>query len=73
MKKNRFPKGWNEARVRRLAEHYENQTEDETVAEYEAAGRIGRQTTITVPARLVPAIRKLLAHKGGVPAPTGKK
>jgi len=36
MKKNKFPKGWNEARVRRLLRHYEQQTEDEAVAEDEA-------------------------------------
>ena len=30
---NRFPPGWDEARVRDLIEHYESQTEDEAVAE----------------------------------------
>ncbi len=34
---NRFPKGWDEARVRDVIEHYESQTEDEAVAEDEAA------------------------------------
>ena len=34
---NRFPPGWDEARVRDLIEHYESQTEDEAVAEDEAA------------------------------------
>lgn len=62
--RNRYPKGWDEARVRRLAEHYENQSEDEAVAEYEAAGRGRQQTTITVPTRLVPAIRRLLSRQG---------
>lgn len=37
MKQNRFPAGWNEARVRKVLEHYEGQTEDEAVAEDEAA------------------------------------
>lgn len=36
MKKNQFPSGWNETRVRRLIEHYENQSEEEAVAEDEA-------------------------------------
>jgi len=36
-KLNRFPKGWNEARVREVLEHYESQTEEEAVAEDEAA------------------------------------
>lgn len=33
---NEFPAGWDEARVRDVIEHYENQTEDEAVAEDEA-------------------------------------
>jgi hypothetical protein len=31
--KQKYPLGWDEARVRKLAEHYDNQTEDEAVAE----------------------------------------
>ena len=34
---NRFPPGWDEARVRDVLEHYQSQTEDEAVAEDEAA------------------------------------
>jgi putative addiction module component (TIGR02574 family) len=34
---NEFPAGWDEARVRDVIEHSENQTEDEAVAEHEAA------------------------------------
>jgi len=37
MKQSRFPKGWDEDRVKRVLDHYENQTEDEAVAEDEAA------------------------------------
>lgn len=37
MKANRFPPGWDEERVRRVIKHYEEQTEDEAVAEDEAA------------------------------------
>ncbi|HSZ57792.1 MAG TPA: hypothetical protein VK797_19170 [Tepidisphaeraceae bacterium] len=36
---NRYPKGWNRAKVQALIEHYENQTEDEALAELEAAFR----------------------------------
>lgn len=36
---NQFPAGWDEARVRSVIDHYENQTEDEAVAEDEAALR----------------------------------
>jgi len=35
-KKNQaYPAGWDEERIRKLAEHYDNQTEDEQVADHE--------------------------------------
>jgi hypothetical protein len=37
MKQSKFPKGWDEERVKRVLDHYENQTEEEAVAEDEAA------------------------------------
>ena len=36
-KTTNFPPGWDEGRVRRLLQHYESQTEEEMVAEDEAA------------------------------------
>jgi hypothetical protein len=36
---NRYPKGWNRAKVQALIEHYENQTDDEAIAEINAAFR----------------------------------
>ena len=60
MKRNRFPSGWNEARVRRVLEHYERQTEDEAVAEDEATSELRGQTMMVVPMRLVPEITRLI-------------
>jgi len=37
MNKRKFPKGWDEERVRRVLAHYETQTEEEALAEDEAA------------------------------------
>ncbi len=37
MRRSRFPIGWDEERVRRIITHYEEQTEEEAVAEDEAA------------------------------------
>lgn len=34
---NNFPPGWDEERVQRLIHHYESQTEEEAIAEDEAA------------------------------------
>ena len=36
MKRNEFPPGWDEERVQKVIDYYENQTEDEAVAEAEA-------------------------------------
>ncbi len=61
MSQHRFPAGWNEERVRRVLTHYEKQTEDEAVAEDEAAFEDSTQTVMEVPNDLVPAIRELIA------------
>jgi hypothetical protein len=37
MEPNNFPTGWDEERVRQVLEHHENQTDDEAIAEDEAA------------------------------------
>lgn len=64
-KVSRFPAGWDADRVKRLIDYYENMSEDEQVAEDEAAAAEQKgQAVITVPEELLPAIRRLLAaHK----------
>ena len=37
MKESEFPPGWDAERARSVAEYYENQTDDEAIAEAEAA------------------------------------
>ena len=61
MTQHRFPPGWNEERVRKVLTHYEEQTEDEAVAEDEAAFEDSTQTMMEVPNDLVPVIRELIA------------
>lgn len=51
MSQNRFPPGWNEARVRRVQEQYERQSEAEAVAEDEAVLEVPTQPSMEVPAR----------------------
>jgi hypothetical protein len=60
--KQRFPRGWNERRVRKVLNDYENQTDDVAVAEDGAAFKANGQT---VPTSLVPEIRRLLAQRRG--------
>lgn len=65
MKQSKFPPGWDEQRVRRVLEHYEQQTDEQAVAEDEAAFEDATQTVMEVPRDLVPTIRELIAkHKG---------
>ncbi len=61
--RKRFPSGWDETRVRKVLEHYEQQTEEEAVAEDEAAFRARGQTVMVVPRRLVPEITRLIERR----------
>ena len=64
MKQSKFPEGWDEQRVRRVLAHYEDQTEDEAVAEDEAAYEDKTQALVEVPVELVATVRELIAkHK----------
>jgi hypothetical protein len=65
MNEQRFPKGWNEQRVKKLIAELDARTDEEWIAADEAAAEnADGQTVITVPTVLLPEIRKLLAsHK----------
>ena len=64
-KQDNYPSGWNEDRVRKVLEHYENQTDDEAVAEDEASFESTTETAMEVPVDLVPKIRELIAKQRG--------
>ena len=49
MKQNQFPSGWDEERVQSIIDYYENQTEDEAVAEAEAGLQDKSITLMEVP------------------------
>jgi hypothetical protein len=60
MTAEKYPRGWNQARVRRVLEYYESQSDEEAAAEIEAALE---STTMEVPVALVPAVRQLIAKR----------
>ena len=62
MKKTKFPPGWDEARVKRVLAHYEQQTEEEAVAEDEAAYELKDSSIMEIPNELVPKVRNLIAQ-----------
>ncbi len=61
MNQNKFPNGWDPARVKQLLTHYEEQNEEEAVAEDEAAFEDRTQTVMEIPTALVPLVRELVA------------
>lgn len=61
MRQNTFPPGWNEERVQKILAHYEEQTEEEALAEDEAAWEDQTQTLIEIPNELVSVVRELIA------------
>ena len=63
MTKSRLPKGWDEARINRVVEYYEAQTNDEAAAEDEAAYTATTHTPMNVPVDLVPKVPELIAKR----------
>ncbi len=63
MTQAKYPTGWDEARVKRVLDHYEQQSDEEAVAEDEAAYESTTHTAMEVPVDLVPAVRELLAKR----------
>lgn len=63
MKQTKYPAGWDEARVKQVLAHYEQQSDAEAVAEDEAAYESTTHTAMEVPVDLVPAVRELLAKR----------
>ena len=66
MRQARFPPGWDEERVQQVLRHYEEQTEEEAVAEDESAFASEQGTFIQVPNELLQAVREMIAkHAAG--------
>ena len=63
MSEERLPAGWDGSRVRRVLEHYEGQSDEEAVAEDEAAYESTTHTSTEVPVELVPIVRELIAKR----------
>ena len=63
MKQSKYPVGWDEERVRRVLQRYETQSDEEAVAEDEAAYEATTHTMMEVPVELVPVIRELIAKR----------
>ena len=60
MKQNKFPPGWDEKRVQSVIAYYDQQTEDEAIAEAEEALQNEHSTLMAIPTELVPAVLELI-------------
>lgn len=62
MSDQKYPAGWDEERVQRLLAELDARTDEEWIVADEAAAVDGAdQAVITVPASLLPEIRRLIA------------
>ena len=62
MSETKLPEGWDEAKVRRVLAHYDEQTPEEALIEDEA-GVDSPETVMAVPYDLVPEVRQLIAKR----------
>jgi hypothetical protein len=62
MSENKFPADWDEQKVRRVLAHYEEQTEEDALAEDEA-GIQPSDTVMNIPHELVSKVRELIAKR----------
>ncbi|MPZ50589.1 MAG: hypothetical protein GEU75_15045 [Dehalococcoidia bacterium] len=56
----KLPDDWDEDQIRRIIDHYDNQTEEEAIAEAEAAYERSDSAMIQVPNELIPEILELI-------------
>lgn len=58
-----LPEGWSEERIQMLLREYETQSDDDAMAEDEAAWEDISETTMKVPVDLVPAVLELIRKR----------
>ena len=63
--RNRFPKGWDEKKVRTLMKLYATQSESDAVAEDEAGYHNANITMMAGPTKLVPRVQRMISKQAG--------
>ena len=63
MNQSKFPPNWDEKRVQEVIAHYESQSEDQAVAEDEAAYEDTSLTYMEIPNDLISKVRELIAKR----------
>jgi hypothetical protein len=60
MNESKYPKGWDADRVKAVLQHYESQSDEDAIAEDEAAYDSTTHTLMPIPIDLVPQVRSLI-------------
>ena len=58
-----LPEGWDEARLRRVLDHYESQSDEDAAREDDLAYESPTHTTMQIPVDLVDEVRALIARR----------
>ena len=56
-----LPDGWTESRIRDIIDYYDSQTDEEAIAEAEAAYEDDSYSVMLVPCDLVPQVKALIS------------
>lgn len=62
----RLPQGWDDARIERVREYYDSQTDEEAATEHDETYRSRGASLVEIPFDLLPEVRKLLARRHAV-------
>ncbi len=62
MNQTKFPEGWDEDKIRRVRASYEEQSEEDAMAQDEA-GVQSFETVMAIPHELVPEVRELIKKR----------
>lgn len=60
-----LPKGWTQETADAIARYYDNQSDEEAIAEMEAAYKDGSFAMMAIPRALVPEVTRLIAKRAG--------
>lgn len=58
----KYPRGWNERRVRAVAKYYDELSDEQMAREIESAPEVTEETLRLVPGELVATVQKLIAR-----------
>lgn len=63
---NKYPKGWSQERVAKVIAHYDKQSDDDGIAEAQAAWENSRMQVMVIPSGLVRQVEALIRqHREG--------